>query len=299
MTGRVWPFAGIVAALSVAAAGQDFFEGRETTRTGDYSPAATTYLGGDAGSWFLADSISLSTDCGPTRNQAQIRNENGNQSLRLLSNRSFTECTDDIWVVLAEFDSVNQSFRVPLNPNTILSFDERGELEDPRLHDNGVDCLLPPCFDNISLVLTDNNGNILAYVLQRYPAAVENVPNVHYGDVYREIFLNPTAGSYRRNLYEDFQRIRTFDPNGAYIESIEFRVDEHGWAVLDNLAITTTGPQGSSPVHRFWSPVLIGHFYTTDEVERDMLIREYPTIWNFEGIAWYVWPTEESDRDGS
>lgn len=298
MTRRTWSFACIVAALSVAAAGQDFFEGWESTRAGDYSPATTTYLSGDAGSWFLADSISQSTDCGPTRNQAQILNDDGNHSLRLLSNRSFTECADDIWVILAEFDSINQGFRIPLDPNTILSFDERGELEDPQLHNDGVDCLLPPCFDNVSLVLTDNNGNILAYVLQRYPAAVENVPNVNYGDAYREIFLDPDAGSYRRDLYEDFQRFPTFDPNGASIESIEFRVDEHGWAILDNVAITTTGPQGSSPVHRFWSPVLANHFYTASEAERRMLIDEYPEVWTYEGVAFYA-RAEDDDAAAS
>ncbi len=298
MTRRTWSLACIVAVLSVAAAAQDFFEGWETTPAEDYSPATTSYLSGDEGFWFLADSISQSTDCGPTRNQAEILDENGNQVLRLLSNRSFTECADDIWVILSEFDSFNEGFGIPLNSNTVLSFDERGELEDPQLHNGGVDCLVPPCFDNVSLVFTDNNGNILAYVLQRYPAAVANTPNANYGDVYREIFLDPEAGSYRRNLYEDFQQIRTFDPNEASIASIEFRVDEHGWAIIDNLAITATGPNESSPVHRFWSPVLFNHFYTASETERRMLINNYPDIWTYEGVAFYA-RAEADDLDAS
>ncbi|MGE5296276.1 MAG: hypothetical protein ACM3VT_15750 [Solirubrobacterales bacterium] len=299
MTKRTWMVSGIVAVLTVAAAAQDFFEGWESTQTGDYSPATTPYLSGDAGSWFLADTITQSTDCdGTSRNQAQILVQGGSRVLRLLSNRSFTKCEDDIWVLLSEFDTFNQEFGIPLNANTILSFDERGELEDPQLHNGGVDCLLPPCFDNVSLVLTDNNGNILAYVLQRYPAAVENTPNTHYGDTYREIFLDPDAGTYRRNVYNDFQRIRTFEPKGAKIVSIEFRVDQHGWAIIDNIAITMSGPDGSVPVYRFWSPVLFNHFYTASESERQMLVNDYPDIWTSEGVGFYARP-EAGDTNAS
>jgi len=27
-----------------------------------------------------------------------------------------------------------------------------------------------------------------------------------------------------------------------------------------------------------------------DEQERDALIRDYPTFWTYEGIAWYAYP---------
>jgi len=49
-------------------------------------------------------------------------------------------------------------------------------------------------------------------------------------------------------------------------------------------------PEGTAPVYRFWSPVSIAHFYTMDEQERDALIRDYPTFWTYEGIAWYAYP---------
>ncbi|MGE5293503.1 MAG: hypothetical protein ACM3VT_01610 [Solirubrobacterales bacterium] len=45
----------------------------------------------------------------------------------------------------------------------------------------------------------------------------------------------------------------------------------------------------TSPVYRFWSPVLSGHFYTMDEAERNMLVDQYPAIWTEEGIAWYAY----------
>lgn len=296
MNARVRWFMGVVALLAAVAAAQDFDEGWETAQVGDYTPSATTYINGDEGPWFLGDSISQSPDCGPTRNQAQILVQNGSRVLRLLSNRSFTNCADDIWVLLAESESFNRGFAVLLTPDTIISFNEYGELEDPQLHNGGVNCLVPPCFDNVSLVLTDNQGNILAYVLQRYPAAVENVPNVNYGDIYREVFLDPAAGSYRRNLFNDFQQIRTFDPEGAQVASIEFRVDEHGWGVIDNIIISNEGPAGRLPVYRFWSPVLSHHFYTASESERQKLIDLYPNIWTFEGVAFRALP-ENGDPD--
>ncbi len=48
-------------------------------------------------------------------------------------------------------------------------------------------------------------------------------------------------------------------------------------------------PSLARPVYRFWSPLLISHFYTIDEQERDMLIDEYPYVWTYEGVAWYAY----------
>ena len=39
-------------------------------------------------------------------------------------------------------------------------------------------------------------------------------------------------------------------------------------------------------VHRFWSPVLSGHFYTMNEQEKQWLIENYPAVWTYEGIAY-------------
>jgi hypothetical protein len=53
-----------------------------------------------------------------------------------------------------------------------------------------------------------------------------------------------------------------------------------------------TGQDGSGdgsvwkvPVYRFWSQVLECHFYTVSEEEEDNLIKNYPHIWTFEGVA--------------
>jgi len=52
----------------------------------------------------------------------------------------------------------------------------------------------------------------------------------------------------------------------------------------------TVQPAGTSPVYRFWSGTTGCHFYTINEAERDMLIRDFQAVWAFEGIAWYAYP---------
>lgn len=47
---------------------------------------------------------------------------------------------------------------------------------------------------------------------------------------------------------------------------------------------------GSTPLYRFWSNKLQGHFYTKDEAEKDYILAHYPSdTWKLEGIAYYVW----------
>jgi pimeloyl-ACP methyl ester carboxylesterase len=49
-------------------------------------------------------------------------------------------------------------------------------------------------------------------------------------------------------------------------------------------------PAGTAAVYRFWSGTNSCHFYTISEAEKDMLIRDFPAVWTFEGIAWYAYP---------
>ncbi len=48
-------------------------------------------------------------------------------------------------------------------------------------------------------------------------------------------------------------------------------------------------PLGTLPVYRFWSNRLGYHFYTISENEKNKLLRNYPQVWQFEGIAWYAY----------
>lgn len=46
------------------------------------------------------------------------------------------------------------------------------------------------------------------------------------------------------------------------------------------------------PVHRFWSPILAGHFYTADENEANFVITNYYGVWAYEGVVFYVYPPD-------
>jgi hypothetical protein len=47
-------------------------------------------------------------------------------------------------------------------------------------------------------------------------------------------------------------------------------------------------PPTSKPVYRFWRPRDNSHFYTIDPAERDRLVKEYPRVYTFEGVAFYA-----------
>lgn len=47
-------------------------------------------------------------------------------------------------------------------------------------------------------------------------------------------------------------------------------------------------PRGARAVHRFWSESLGRYFFTLNESEKAMLIRDFAHIWKYEGVAWYI-----------
>ena len=135
-------------------------------------------------------------------------------------------------------------------------------------------------------------------MLQRAPEAVANTPNVNFRGNYGEIFLDPTGIYYQRNLLSDLRTIPAFDPVDAQIRSIEFRVDQHGSAVIDDISISPGTVNKTVPVYSFWSPVLGHYFFTAGAEEKQALIDLYPDIWTFEGIAYFT-PTEGRDPNAA
>jgi hypothetical protein len=265
-----------------------FHESWEAATTRIYVPSKAQCITGDEGVWFPEDAVSLSTMCGPTPQRAEIVKFDSGQALLLTSNDSRSVCSDILSASLTEAALVNPGFAIPVDANTTISFYEVGLLDHPGLHASGNDCRIAPCFDNISLLLSDNQGNVLAYVLQRAPDAIADVPNAKFGKTYREIFLDPTGVYYQRDLFRDLQTIPTFDPLGAQVRSIEFRVDEHGSAVIDDLIIGPGTAAGIVPVYRFWSPILVSYLFTIGAAEKQTLIDQFSDVWTFEGIAYFA-----------
>jgi hypothetical protein len=216
-----------------------FREGWESASVGAYSPVNTsddnvTMIPADEGSWFLGDTVSEFPECGPTPHRAEIFAQGEGQALRLTSNDSHSDCSDNVAVALFEVAplNLNTGFSVSISPNTVISFEMTGELINPQR--GFPTCLLPPCGDAISLRIEDTSRGVgLAYILHR---ASDREPNELHS-FYREILLDPDAGTYNRNLFDDFRTIPDFNPNGAQVNFIVFEVDEHGFAIIDNLAI--------------------------------------------------------------
>jgi hypothetical protein len=236
--------------------GDTLFDERwESASIGSYSPAAAIPLiNADEGDWLIGDTVSEFSDCGATSHTADIVSSGGGKALQLTSNNSMSTCSDNVWVVIAEAPPINlnSGFSIPMSVNALISFEETGSLNNPQSGSNL--CLVKPCGDTISLLLTDNNGNVLAYVLQ---SAIDAQPNTAL-DQYREIFLDPTAGTYSRDLHADFKTIPNYQPKGAFITSIEFKIQEHGTATLDNLVIKEFEPPNNSGPVQVTEAQLVG-----------------------------------------
>ena len=268
-----------------AAITQDVNERWQTTPSGVFTPSSSAYIGGDAGFWALRDGFSGSSAGGATPHRATILALEDDHALELRSvDSGSTTCSDRISVLLSTSNETVPWSGVPINTDTVISFDEVGKLCNPGLHTNTKDGALPT-YDNISLVLKDNNGNTLVYVLQRYLGDI--IANSS-SNTYAEVVLNPKQIKYQRNLFSDFLSIPSFLPTGAMLTSIEFKIDAHGVAILDNLTIGSGAVVDKVPVYRFWLPTTDEHFYTASETEREKIANQ--PAWVAESIAYFALP---------
>ena len=207
---------------------------------------------GDEAGWFIdatADGITdsgSSHDCGPSPHTAEIIDESGDKKCKLTSRKSFGGCSDNIWLWW-ETGYSGSSKKVAITPDTTISFEISGELYSPATSHNGYvkdNCGMGmPC--GTWLCILDNNGNGVFYRTQYPDDAVNDT-----GTTYTKIALDPSAGAYSRNLYDDFSKMKGFKPKGSYVQSIEFEVDPwdgytstdvpgaiRGWAIIDDLII--------------------------------------------------------------
>jgi uncharacterized repeat protein (TIGR02543 family) len=126
------------------------------------------------------------------------------------------------------------------------------------------------------------------HVISTYPASVWTYETVAYrafvddgqgvSPVYR--FWSPLYGAHFYTIDEDEKDavIDTYASNIWTFEGPVFYAYPEG-----------AQPDGTRPVHRFWSDSLGGHFYTVSEAEKNSVIADYPDVWTYEGIAWYVY----------
>jgi hypothetical protein len=56
----------------------------------------------------------------------------------------------------------------------------------------------------------------------------------------------------------------------------------------------STQVTGTVPLYRYWSPVYQGHFFTADANESAYVQATWPSIWDYEGVDFYVYPEDLS-----
>jgi hypothetical protein len=230
-------FLGYCFLMPITSASQGAFqEGWENSQLGSFAPSEPgTLIQGDAGTWLVGDSISDDpTSCGPVLNRASIISWQGSRALRLDSVDSGGSCSDNLFLVIQEAApfGINSGFGVTLRQDTIISFQEIGSLINPK--PNSPQCKVPPfCGDKVEFRVQDNNFNVISYVMQRADTATPQT----VGGVYREIFLDPNATSYTRNLFTDFSTLAAFNPSNAEVKLIEVSITSPGFAIFDNLAL--------------------------------------------------------------
>jgi len=110
----------------------------------------------------------------------------------------------------------------------------------------------------------------IAYYAFRAPVGNNLLP------VYR--FWSLKLGTHFWTISEDERRALNNMPDTWEYECIAFYAYPPGRQAL-----------GTLPVYRFWSPLLLSHFYTIRESEKEFLQREYPAVWQLESVAWYAY----------
>lgn len=222
----------------------NFLETWESSKISSYKPGASpSRIQGIEGRWYLDATVDGEPEpdgCGPTPHRAEIIEEGGSKKIKLLSNNSWSGCSDNVWLWWDTAFS-GSSKLVPITPDTRIAFKESGELYGSAATSGWYsdNCGLGiPC--GIYLAVLDNQGNGLFYRLQ-WPSDAEEA----YGSTYAKILLDQKAGVYLRNLYEDFLKIPKFSPSGAYVKGINLEInpwDDNenrlGWAVFDDITIS-------------------------------------------------------------
>ena len=207
-----------------------FQERWERASVKKYPPDAV--FTGDSGSWYVGDTVSAFPDCGPSQNYAQVIVEQGSHRLHLHSERSNSDCADNVFVGPVMTNPPGpRDLNIAVDENVYLSFAETGALTNPD-----------PCDAVVLLVEFDNEVDI-SYVLQRgtdwdvSPASCESafVPNA--------VLLPPDQVSFVRNLAADAEAVGIAPVNR--VTTIEISVDSHGDATFDDLLFFR--PAGAPP----------------------------------------------------
>ena len=111
-----------------------------------------------------------------------------------------------------------------------------------------------------------------------------SLPSLGTGSVPVFRFWSPKNSThfYTASLQERDSIMGSYPPSVWTYEGVAYR------------AFATPRP-GTTPLYRFWSPQLGGHFFTASAAEKDQIIAAYPSaVWTFEGVAFSVYPDDSA-----
>ncbi len=125
------------------------------------------------------------------------------------------------------------------------------------------------------------------YIVDNYPEEIWTYEGVAYSA--------PADCTGKQSVYRFWSpRLSThfFTMNTAEKDYIIGHYDTNTWT-YEGVAYCADASQNgtNTPLYRFWSPRLQGHFFTADSAEKDYIISHYDTnTWTYEGVAYYVEP---------
>jgi len=199
-----------------------FREAWERAQVARYAP--DSFLTGDTGAWAVGDTISsFPEDCGVSPNYGEVIIEQGSKRLRLHSERTDTDCSDNVFIGPITLDPpAPRVLQIPADADVYFSFTEHSTLNNP----DGCDAVM------VELAF-DEGLNVLTYVLERGSTWDRNQSACENITVQNTFLLPPDQGTYVRNPRADLVSLG-FQPRQV-ITSVAMAVDSHGDATFDDV----------------------------------------------------------------
>ncbi len=96
---------------------------------------------------------------------------------------------------------------------------------------------------------------------------------------------------WNNDILHEIRQVHGADLEAVDVSSLIVSTDSgQAGGVIDDDNDNIINP-GTVPVYRFYSQLLMKHFFTRDANEKNTIIATFPVdIWRYEGIAWYVYP---------
>ncbi len=118
-------------------------------------------------------------------------------------------------------------------------------------------------------------------------------PNWNYEGIVLEAYKfdgSCSNGTEVYRFYNPSKEVHFYTPSEAEKEYIEDTNPNWDYEAVAYCAETTQSSQSSVPVFQFWSNIRQAHVFTVDVPEKDYIEGDLSSIYEYEGIVFYVFP---------